>query len=290
MKIIRTIPEFKKEILEIKQANQTIGFVPTMGFLHEGHAALMQQARKEVDYLVASIFVNPLQFGENEDFDSYPKDEVHDQALASANGVDLLFIPTVTEMYPRAMGITMDVNERIGVLCDRSRPGHFQGVLTVVSKLFHLVEPDFAYFGTKDAQQVAIIELLIANLSFNITLRMVPTVRERDGLAKSSRNVNLSVAERQEARHLYQALKRGEAKIIDGEKNPDKIMRVVRKHLEQSLSARIDYVEVLAFPELMEVALINQPIIIAVAVHFTQARLIDNIIIDVHGNRITSLD
>lgn len=289
MKIIRNVAEMQKQSMELKRAGKTIGFTPTMGYLHEGHASLMEQARVESDIVVASIFVNPLQFGANEDFDQYPRDEARDIQLAKEKGVDYLFIPAVSDMYPNPTGIQMLPNQRIAVLCDRSRPGHFQGVLVVLSKLFHLVQPDYAYFGMKDAQQLAIVDLLIKDLNFPIQLRMVPTVREQDGLAKSSRNVNLTSQERAEAPHLYQALQLAETKIVDGEKNPVNIVDEVKQYIKTYTSALIDYVEILSFPNLTAVDWIDQDVIIALAVQYQHVRLIDNIIVNKAGERVHAL-
>lgn len=281
MQIIRKVADIQTKMYQLKQTGKSIGFVPTMGYLHDGHLALVKEAKKEADIVLLSIFVNPLQFGENEDYDQYPRDEEKDLALAKAHGVDIVFIPEVKEMYPSPMGIAMSINKRVGVLCDRSRPGHFQGVLTVLSKLFHLTQPDYSYFGMKDAQQIAIVDLLINELNFPVHLRMVPTVREIDGLAKSSRNVNLSDSERKEAVYLYKALKLAEQKIIDGEKSPVRIVEEVNAYLKEKVSGKIDYIELLAFPELVEIESINQQIIIALAVQFKKTRLIDNHILTV---------
>lgn len=279
MEIIRSVQQMQKKVHQLKLDDQLIGFTPTMGYLHEGHAALMAQARQETDCVIASIFVNPLQFGENEDFDQYPRDEQKDIAIAEKEGVDLLFLPSVQDMYPDQLGITMNVTERIGVLCDRSRPGHFQGVVTVLTKLFHIIQPDQAYFGLKDAQQVAVVDLLVRDLNFPIEIKMVPTVREEDGLAKSSRNVYLTVKEREESIHIYQSLKLAKQKIIDGEKNPAIIVDVVENYLNEHITGEIDYIDVLSFPNLAEVDLIDTQVIVATAVQYSQARLIDNVIV-----------
>lgn len=280
MKIIRSIKQVNQIISMLKSNNQTIGFVPTMGFLHEGHLALIKSARKEVDQVVLSIFVNPLQFGEHEDFDQYPRNEENDLQLALDQGVDYVFIPEIDDMYPQPIGISMAVTQRIGVLCDRSRPGHFSGVLTVLTKLFHFIQPDFAYFGMKDAQQIAIVDLLIKDLNFPIQLRMIPTVREDDGLAKSSRNVNLSKTERKESASLYQALLRGKQMVIDGERSTDKIEEKMVHFLNDHVSGKVDYVELLSFPKLEPVRSEDNQVIIALAVQFKKARLIDNVIFD----------
>lgn len=266
----------------ITENKQTIGFVPTMGSLHEGHLALVEEANKEADVVVLSIFVNPLQFGENEDFDDYPRHEENDLALTKAHKVDYVFIPTVKEMYPKSRGITMAVTQRIGVLCDRSRPGHFQGVLTVLTKLFHIVQPTYTYFGMKDAQQIAIVDLLIEELDFPIQLRMVPTVREGSGLAKSSRNVHLTSSERVEASILFETLKLGEKRALDGEYSADKIVSELKEFLQAHVSGKIDYIELLTFPNLTELKQLEGQVIIALAVQYEQARLIDNIIFEIN--------
>src|SRR5690625_201396 len=194
MEIIRSIQIMQK--ISRKHRYQNIGFVPTMGYLHEGHLSLVRQAKEENDILIMSIFVNPLQFGPNEDFDRYPRDEVRDIELAKKVGVDYLFLPDVDEMYPNELAIEMKIKDRVDVLCGASRPGHFDGVITVLTKLFHIVQPTHAYFGLKDAQQIAVVDTLINDLNFPITLIGVKTKREKDGLALSSRNVYLSDMER----------------------------------------------------------------------------------------------
>lgn len=213
MNVVTHIHELK-ELIKLHQEKQhSIGFVPTMGFLHEGHLTLAKEARDQNDIVVMSIFVNPLQFGPNEDFESYPRDMERDQHLAEEAGVDILFTPDVKEMYPNEPSITMTVQKRTDVLCGKKRPGHFDGVVTVLTKLFHLVAPTNVYFGLKDAQQVAVIDAMIKDFFFDLHLVSVPTVREEDGLAKSSRNVYLSDKERQEAPALYRALKKDSQRL-----------------------------------------------------------------------------
>ncbi|WP_182199393.1 pantoate--beta-alanine ligase [Paraliobacillus salinarum] len=283
MKVIRAIQEMQNEVKKMKQSPKTIGFVPTMGYLHEGHTTLVDEARKNNDVVIMSIFVNPLQFGPTEDFEKYPRDEERDKQIAEDHGVDYLFLPTVDEMYPEQMGIEVSVTDRVDVLCGKSRPGHFSGVVTVLTKLFHITQADHVYFGKKDAQQVAVVDQMIKNLNFPITLHPVSTVRENDGLAKSSRNVYLSKKERDEAVHLYQSLCLAQKKIFDGEKNPAIIVNEVKKYIQSNTSGTIDYVEILAFPTLQPLKVINQPFIIAVAVQFDKARLIDNFIMSADG-------
>lgn len=283
MEIITSIQEMQQIVKKHKQQQDLIGFVPTMGYLHEGHTTLIDQARQQNTIVILSIFVNPLQFGPNEDFDKYPRDPIHDQQIAQQHGVDYLFLPTPKTMYPERMGITMDITKRVDVLCGKSRPAHFAGVITVLTKLFLITLPDHVYFGLKDAQQVAVVDQLIKDLNFPIQLHMIPTVRESDGLAKSSRNVYLSSQERQEANQLYQSLLIAQKKIIDGEKNPAIIVDEVKNYIQSNTTGTIDYVDLFAFPTLEPLQQINQQCILAVAVQFQKARLIDNLIMSASG-------
>src|SRR5690625_3136158 len=206
MQVIKTPKKMQKHMLNIIKQNKQVGFVPTMRYFHEGHTSLMDQAKEDNDLVVTSIFVNPLQFGPNEDFEKYPRDAERDLDLAKQHGVDILFIPTIKDMYPDEMSISMNINKRVNVLCGRSRPGHFNGVVVVLAKLFNIILPDKVYFGMKDAQQVAVVKSLIDDYNFPIDLMGMPTIRETSGLAKSSRNVYLNHAEKKEALWLYKAL------------------------------------------------------------------------------------
>jgi len=279
MNIITTIDELKKEIKEIKAQNKQIGFVPTMGYLHEGHRSLMKKAREENEVVVLSIFVNPLQFGPNEDLESYPRDFARDQKAAEEEGVDIIFHPDPAEMYPEELSVTVQVKKRTNVLCGASRPGHFDGVATVLTKLFHLVQPDRAYFGKKDAQQAAVVEGLVQDFNFPLQVVPVDTVREPDGLAKSSRNVYLTEKERAQAPALYRSLKLGEDMIRAGERNPETIISVIKDKILTETSGEIDYVNLLSYPNLETIETIQGTCIIALAVKFSKARLIDNIIL-----------
>ncbi|HZH60246.1 MAG TPA: pantoate--beta-alanine ligase [Metabacillus sp.] len=281
MIVVETKQDLRKKIFSYQQNHQSIGFVPTMGFLHEGHVRLIEEARKANDIVVLSIFVNPLQFGPNEDFDAYPRDAVRDEEIAKQAGVDVVFRPQVEEMYPDEPSYTVFVRNRIDVLCGKSRKGHFDGVATVLTKLFHLVQPHRAYFGMKDAQQVAVIDGLIEEFHFPIELIPVPTVREEDGLAKSSRNVYLSEEERRQATILFRSLKKAEAAILNGEQDKQAIIDLITSMIEAESSGVIDYIEVLSYPQLKEIEVISGKIIIALAIKFTNARLIDNITIEV---------
>ena len=280
MKVITTIRELQQVIQRTKKQQNTIGFVPTMGFLHEGHCALLKQARNENDIVVLSIFVNPLQFGPTEDLDRYPRDFDQDQKVAEKIGVDYLFHPSVSEMYPYEPSVTLTVNKRTDVLCGASRPGHFDGVATVLTKLFHIVQPDKVYFGKKDAQQVAVVHGLVTDFNFPLEIITVDTVREEDGLAKSSRNVYLTAQERVQAPILYQSLQKAVGMIHDGETVPDRLISSIEDMIRTETSGEIDYVSILSYPQLEKVEQITEnDIIIAIAVKFSKARLIDNIIL-----------
>lgn len=277
MKIITTIAELHQVIRAEKINGKIVGYVPTMGFLHEGHVSLMQRAHKENDVVVLSIFVNPLQFGPNEDFDSYPRDIERDENIAKNEGVDYLFYPQVEEMYGTTPSVTVHVESRTDCLCGKKRPGHFDGVATVLTKFFNIIQPDKAYFGMKDAQQVAVVDGLIKDFNFPVELVPVEIVREDDGLAKSSRNVFLSETERQEAKELYQSLIKAQEAIAAGERNPNTIVKLVSEFINAHTNGVIDYVEVYQYPDLQPVTTLSGHIILAIAVKFTNARLIDNI-------------
>lgn len=281
MKVITSIREMQEEVNKQKRDGKTIGFVPTMGFLHEGHLTLLKRARKENDLVVLSIFVNPLQFGPNEDYDAYPRDFDRDRALAESEKADYLFHPSVQEMYPDEPSVQVVVKKRTDVLCGKSRPGHFDGVATVVSKLFHIVMPTRAYFGKKDAQQAAVIEGLIADMNFPIELIPVDIVREEDGLAKSSRNVNLLPEERQQAPVLFKSLLAAKEAIDKGERKPERLIELINDKIVHETKSQIDYVEILSYPQLKQLEELEGRIIIALAVKFSKVRLIDNLIIDI---------
>jgi pantoate--beta-alanine ligase len=280
MRVITSIKDMQTEIIKLKAQSKSIGFVPTMGFLHEGHLTLLKRARKENDIVVLSIFVNPLQFGPNEDFSTYPRDLDRDQSLADCEGVDFLFYPSVEEMYHHSSSVRVIVQERMDVLCGKSRPGHFDGVATVLTKLFNIVMPTRAYFGIKDAQQVAVVEGLISDFNFPIELIAVDIVREEDGLAKSSRNVNLQPEERAEAVILYKSLNAAKKAIEDGVRDPQAIKDQVSDMIRSETHGQIDYVEIYSYPQLTEIKNIEGTCIIALAVKFSKVRLIDNIILE----------
>jgi pantoate--beta-alanine ligase len=284
MKVITTIKDMHQEMKKEKQLGRSIGFVPTMGYLHEGHATLLGAARTENEVVALSIFVNPTQFGPNEDFDTYPRDFERDERVAKEANVDYLFYPSVEEMYKSSHSVAITVTDRVDVLCGQKRPGHFDGVATVLTKLFHIVTPDRAYFGKKDAQQVAVVDSLIEDFNFPVELRAVDTVREADGLAKSSRNVYLADKEREEAPVLFKSLQSALQLLESGEKHVEIIKQTIRKEIEQYTSGKVDYIEVYTYPELKPIKQAAGKIIVALAVQFSKARLIDNVIVDVQGD------
>ncbi|MBE2976150.1 pantoate--beta-alanine ligase [Priestia megaterium] len=284
MKVITTIKDMQQEMKKEKQLGRSIGFVPTMGYLHEGHATLLGAARTENEVVALSIFVNPTQFGPNEDFDTYPRDFERDERVAKEANVDYLFYPSVEEMYKSSRSVAITVTDRVDVLCGQKRPGHFDGVATVLTKLFHIVTPDRAYFGKKDAQQVAVVDGLIEDFNFPVELRAVDTVREADGLAKSSRNVYLTDKEREEAPVLFKSLQSALQLLESGEKQVEILKQIIRKEIEQHTSGKVDYIDVYTYPELKTIERAAGKIIIALAVQFSKARLIDNVIVDVQGD------
>lgn len=277
--VITDIIKMQTLMSEFKRQDKTIGFVPTMGALHDGHLTMMKQSLKEQDITIISVFVNPLQFGPNEDFDAYPRQIEQDVAMVKNIGVDYVFYPATEEMYPGAIDVNVTVGRLATVLEGEKRPGHFDGVVTVVNKLFNIVQPDVAYFGKKDAQQLAIVEKMVIDFNHNITIRGMDIVREADGLAKSSRNVYLTDKERKEAPHLYQSLKLAERLYQNGERNSDTIIAEINHYLTQNTSGHIEEVAVYSYPELIEQQHISGKIFISLAVKFSQARLIDNVII-----------
>ncbi|NRF89746.1 pantoate--beta-alanine ligase [Paenibacillus frigoriresistens] len=283
MEVIHSIADLRSRIKDFRRKNdQSVGFVPTMGYLHEGHASLLRKARAQSGLVVLSIFVNPLQFGPGEDFERYPRNTERDLQLAEAAGVDLVFMPSVSEMYPAPTRTTVSVTGLTSRLCGASRPGHFDGVATVVSKLFHIVQPDQAFFGLKDAQQVAVIEQMVQDLNLDIEIVPCPILREADGLAMSSRNVYLSEEERKQAIVLSQSLQKAKAYVESHATfTPQELESLVSQHIATAPLAIIDYVEVLAYPTLEPFANSHHTdsIIIALAVKFGKTRLIDNLIL-----------
>ncbi len=282
MKILHTIADVRDELKKARTAHKTIGFVPTMGYLHQGHLSLMERARQENDVVVISIFVNPTQFGRGEDLDSYPKDFERDSQLAETVGVDLLFAPPAQEMYPEGYTTYVEAEGSItGLLCGRSRPGHFKGVTTIVSKLFNIVMPDRAYFGQKDAQQVAVIQQMVRDLDFDIDIIPCPIIREEDGLALSSRNTYLTPQGRKEAVVLSQSLFRAKEMIESGEEDASKIRAFIIENIRSAKEADIDYIEIVNARTLQKIEKVQGDVLIALAVKIGKTRLIDNIRMEV---------
>ncbi|MEK5061253.1 pantoate--beta-alanine ligase [Paenibacillus shunpengii] len=283
---VRNIEELRAHIASMKKnvcgKEPAVGLVPTMGFLHEGHASLMREARKNNDIVVLSIFVNPIQFGPNEDFETYPRDEQRDLGIANKEGIDIVFIPTVEVMYPHPTKTKIRVADITDRLCGASRPGHFDGVTTVVAKLFNIVQPNNAYFGMKDAQQVAVLSQMVSDLNMPINIVPCPIVREADGLALSSRNVYLNAKERNEALVLSRSLRMAQLKSEEQEDaTVGQIRKLIIDEINTSETAVIDYVDILTFPGLEPIedrVQITEPddVIIALAVKFGKTRLIDN--------------
>ena len=278
MKIVGTVKEVREQVKEWKKQGLSVGFVPTMGYLHEGHKSLMDAARKGNDKVVVSIFVNPMQFGPTEDLATYPRDLDHDAALCESAGVDLIFHPEAEEMYEKDFCSFVDMTGLTEGLCGKTRPIHFRGVCTVVNKLFNIVTPDHAYFGQKDGQQLAVINRMVRDLNMDIEIVGCPIVREEDGLAKSSRNTYLSKDERKAALILSKAVKLGEDMAKAGEKDTDKIVSEMIKLIETEPMAKIDYVQALDAVSVKPVKEMTAPVLVAMAVYIGKTRLIDNFI------------
>jgi len=282
MKTINTIEEIREVVKSAKEQKKSVGFVPTMGFLHKGHLSLIKKAKEENDLVIVSIFVNPTQFGPGEDFESYPRNIDEDRRLSQSAGADIIFHPSVEEIYSNGFNTFVEVEPDITKkLCGASRPGHFKGVTTIVSKLFNIVSPHKAYFGQKDAQQIAVIEQMVRDLNFDIKIVPCPIVREEDGLALSSRNTYLTAEERKAALILSKSLFLSEKMIKDGEKVTSKIKDFIISNIESEKLAIIDYVEIVDAKSLNNIEELKGDILIALAVKFGRARLIDNIRLEV---------
>lgn len=285
MEIYEKISQVRQTVRQWKKEGRSIGFVPTMGYLHEGHLSLIEAARKNNDRVVVSIFVNPMQFGPSEDLASYPRDLDKDAKMCGDAGVDLIFHPQPEEMYAPGFCSYVDMNGLTDGLCGKSRPGHFRGVQTVVLKLFHTVTPDRAYFGQKDAQQLAVIRRMVTDLNLDIEIIGCPVVREPDGLAKSSRNTYLNKEERQAALVLSRSLAAGKEIILSGERNAETVRQAILREIEKEPLAKADYVEIVDSDTISPVDTLNHGVLAAIAVFIGRTRLIDNFIID-----ITSLE
>lgn len=279
MKVFHTIDELRNQIKTWKKENYNIGLVPTMGFLHAGHESLIKTAAKQNDKVVVSIFVNPIQFGPKEDYSTYPRDIEKDINTCTEAGADCIFAPEPKEMYTENACTFVNVEKLTEGLCGAKRPGHFRGVCTVVSKLFNIVTPDRAYFGQKDAQQLAVIKKMVKDLNFNIEIVGCPIIREADGLAMSSRNTYLSKEERKAALVLNRSLNMAKLAITNGEKKTEKIKEIIYSEIEKEPLARVDYIEIVDSESLQSVDSINKPVLTAIAVYIGKTRLIDNFII-----------
>ncbi len=281
MKILNTVQEIRLQIKEWKKQGLSIGFVPTMGYLHEGHASLMKCAKKECDKVVTSIFVNPMQFGVNEDLDSYPRDLDADAKLCEEIGVDIIFHPEVEEMYSQGFCSFVDMNGPTAELCGKSRPIHFRGVCTVVNKLFNIVTPDKAFFGQKDAQQLSVIRRMVRDLNMDIKIVGCPIIREADGLAKSSRNTYLSPQERQAALILSQTVFLGEQLVKEGMTDAKELVTIMKENIAKEPLAKIDYVEAVCMDTIERIDKIQGTVLVAMAVYIGKTRLIDNFIVEI---------
>ena len=281
MEIIQRVLPMKESCKKARSEGKVIGLVPTMGYLHDGHLALVREARKMSDVVVVSVFLNPTQFGPSEDFDKYPRDATRDAEMLSNEEIDFLFMPKVEEIYPEQFRTTVKVRELSEQMCGASRPGHFEGVTTIVLKLFHIVEPHFAFFGQKDAQQLVIIRRMVKDLNMDEEIVRVSTVREPDGLAMSSRNSYLSPEERKAATVLYRALEHALARIEEGERKTKPILKEMREIIQTEPLAKLDYVCASDLNDLRDLKTLKGKCLIAVAANFGKTRLIDNIIVEV---------
>jgi pantoate--beta-alanine ligase len=281
MKTITKAKEIHDAVKEEKSRGKSVGLVPTMGFLHEGHLSLVRESVQQADVTVVSIYVNPAQFGPKEDFREYPRDIKRDTEILEAEGVDYIFSPGNEEIYPEGYKTYVEVHDLQDTLCGRSRPGHFRGVCTVVLKLFNIVEPDFAYFGQKDAQQAIILKRMAQDLNLGVKIEVLPIVREEDGLALSSRNTYLDQEERKAARVLSQSLEEAREMVKSGEQDSGQIISRMKEMISQEPRAKIDYVEIVDRENLNPVAKIEKEALAALAVFVGKVRLIDNMILKV---------
>lgn len=277
MEVVSTVAEVRARVKAWKKEGCSVGLVPTMGYLHEGHGSLITKAREQNDKVVVSIFVNPMQFGPTEDLESYPRDLEKDSAFCESLGADLIFHPEPEEMYHKGFSSYVDMSVLTEELCGLSRPVHFRGVCTVVSKLFHIVTPDRAYFGEKDAQQLAVIRHMVDDLNMDIEIVGCPIVREADGLAKSSRNTYLSKEERTAALVLHRSLEKAQEMIDAGEKSAKVIIGEMTKLIEAEPLAKIDYIKMVDALTMQQIPAIDRPMLLAMAVYIGKTRLIDNL-------------
>lgn len=275
-----TIEKVRNTVKEWKKQGLSVGLVPTMGYLHEGHGSLIERAAKENDRVVVSVFVNPIQFGPTEDLETYPRDFEADCVLCEEKGADLVFHPEAEEMYFDDFCTYVDMHTLSEVLCGKTRPIHFRGVCTVVSKMFHIANPDRAYFGQKDAQQLAVIKRMVRDLNFDIEIIGCPIIREEDGLAKSSRNTYLSAEERQAAVILSKSIFAGKQLVEQGETSAAKVKKAMLEILHSEPLADVEYVEMVDFGSLQDIEVVKKPVLCAIAVRIGKTRLIDNFIVE----------
>lgn len=280
MKVVTTVAEVREQVKAWKKEGKSVGFVPTMGYLHEGHGSLISAAKKGNDKVVVSIFVNPMQFGPTEDLESYPRDLEKDSAFCESLGADLIFHPEPSEMYHEGFSSYVDMSVLTEELCGLSRPVHFRGVCTVVNKLFNIVQPDRAYFGQKDAQQLAIIRHMVDDLNMDIEIVGCPIIREEDGLAKSSRNTYLSAEERQAALVLSKSIALGRQMVEAGETSIKAVVDAMTSFIEKEPLAKIDYVKAVDGLTMQQIDTVKKPMLVAIAVYIGKTRLIDNFIYD----------
>ncbi len=285
MRIVTKSEDMQRLSIEYKRQGKTVGFVPTMGYLHEGHTSLINIAHKHADVVVVSIFVNPIQFGPSEDYDRYPRDIERDKEILEKMGVDVMFYPSVDDMYPKGFTTYVEVKGLSDKLCGRYRPGHFRGVTTVVAKLFNIVMPDVAVFGEKDAQQAIIIKRMVRDLNFPVKIIVGPTVREPDGLAMSSRNEYLTEEERKVAPAIYQSLLLAKSLVEQGERDTSKIIAAMQEFLSKYDRIKVEYIEIVDKEELNPIERLEKgEALIAIAAYLGKARLIDNISVKVGGD------
>jgi pantoate--beta-alanine ligase len=279
MELIAKINKLKAVIRKMRGAGNSIGFVPTMGALHDGHLMLVKKAREVAETVLVSVFVNPIQFGRGEDFEHYPRHLSHDVELLTRAGVDYVFAPAMEEFYPKEFDTYVEVEQLSEPLCGQFRPGHFRGVATVVAKLFTIVEPDYAFFGQKDAQQAGVVRRMARDLKFPVDVRICPIVREEDGLAMSSRNVYLSPDERRAATVLYRGLCRASALILEGERQAARVRQAAADLIRTEPQARLEYLEIVDTRDFQPVPVLRGEALIAAAVHIGKTRLIDNLLV-----------
>ena len=282
MKKITTIKDMKAVVRELKSGGKTIGFVPTMGYLHGGHLSLVRKSIQNADATVVSIFVNPAQFGPQEDFKEYPRDFNRDMELLKKEGVDYVFFPDSVEMYPQGYKTYVQVQDLEEKLCGHSRPGHFKGVCTIVLKLFNIIDPDVAFFGQKDAQQAVILRKMVEDLDLDVIIKVLPIIRDVDGLALSSRNEYLNSREREAALTLHRSLQEAKKMIEAGERRAGNIIKRIEEMMRQEPLARIDYIEIVDLDELKPVERIEDETLLALAVFVDKTRIIDNMMVEIN--------